>query len=49
MAIKGTMSRRRAIETLNTIVNSGIIDTKLADEINEIAFCIEYDFPEDED
>ena len=37
------MTREEAIKTLYKVINSGIIDMELEEELNEIANCIEDD------
>jgi 20S proteasome alpha/beta subunit len=44
-----TMTREEAIETIYKIINSGIIDMELEEDLTEVAVCIEDDsFDEDE-
>ena len=38
-----TMTRREAVETLYQIINSGIIDYELEEQLVEVANCIEDD------
>ena len=44
------MTRQEAIQTIYKVINSGIIDMELEEELTEIANCIEDDsFESDEE
>ena len=45
---RNNMTKQEAIETIYKIINSGIIDIELENELTEVASCIEDDSFEEE-